>query len=421
MSGLSNYLAASKSTLIDSLDFSGNAPVADYVQERKQSTFFASGGNQYSASGVRQLRFSLNTVNGFLDMSSVSFKATVTEKGGSKSVQFLGGNLGCMITQMNIYVAGVLVEEIRYHNRVEHMLERFLPENKRKHCYDQGFGFASGSEKGSDFVSTAVAAGTSQVVVWKPLASGIMSQKCYLPSMFLGSGGLVIELLLVGDAAACCDSSTNFSTDWEITDVRCLAEVCSVDSALLTSMSKALISGTELVIPFKSYATQLYSITSSAQQLVNARALTRVDQVLVTFHNADAATKKEVNHFYLADTGQAITCQTMVGERNFPDHKSEGITEFWYRLLNGLGVNTSNQSINITRQAYKDDSFVICVDTEAVPGQASGTGLSTHGAQMTINLENLSTDAAKLPTRAYVTTWHNCILSIGQDGCVFAN
>ena len=109
------------------------------------------------------------------------------------------------------------------------------------------------------------------------------------------------------------------------------------------------------------------------------------------------------------------------GRAQFPDHKCEGITEFWYRLLNGLGVNTSNQSINITRASFHDNSFVILTDTEAVPGQASGTGLSTHGAQMTINLENLSTDPAKLPTRAYVTTWHNCILSIGQDGVTFAN
>ena len=62
-----------------------------------------------------------------------------------------------------------------------------------------------------------------------------------------------------------------------------MAKVCTTDGAMLTSMSKALLNGTELTVPFKSYQTTMYSINAPSQQLVNARALTRVDQILLTF------------------------------------------------------------------------------------------------------------------------------------------
>ena len=127
---MEQVLAASKSALIDSLDFSGPPPVADYVNARQQSTFFPQGGNQYSPTGVRQIRFALNTVNGFLDMSTIAFQAVISEKAG-QPVQFLGGNWGCCVTEMRIYCAGVEVERIQYQNRLETQLERFMPSDKR--------------------------------------------------------------------------------------------------------------------------------------------------------------------------------------------------------------------------------------------------------------------------------------------------
>jgi hypothetical protein len=370
---------------------------------------------------VRQIRFALNTTNGFLDMSSIAFESTVTEKGGSNPIRFLGGNWGCMVSEMRIYAAGVECERIQYQNRLENMLERFLPWDKRAAIYNSGFGFVSGGLDGT-FVSDSMAHSTSQKVVWKPITSGLLSQKCYLPSMFLGSGGLVIELFLVGDPTECCDTSSGMSSSWELTDLRCYAEVCSVDNAMLTSLSKALLNGTELQIPFKSYQTTLYSINAPTAQLVNARALTRVDQILLSFHRklAETATLKELNYFYLSAHGQDISLQASIGERNFPDHKASNLSEHWYRLLNGLGVNSSNATLNISRPAYRSNSFVQCIDLEAVPGQAHGSGMSTHGAQMTFALEHLGTNSGDLPDRCYVTTWYNAILSIGQDGCTLA-
>ena len=352
-------------------------------------------------------------------MSTIAIQAKVTNTDGSNPLTFLGANLGCMVQEMRLYVAGVEVERISFQSRLETMLERFLPWDKRVAVYDSGFGYSSGGVEGQ-FVSAAIAAGGNTTVVWKPSTSGLLGQKNYLPSMFLGSGSLVIELMLCSSASDCVDTGSGKSQSWNLSDVRCLAEVCTVDGAMLTSMSKALLNGVELTIPFRSYQTTLYSINAPSQQLVNARALTRVDQILLTFHKSDGETLKELNNFYLSPQGQNLSVQASIGERNFPDHKCDNMSQHWYRLLNGLGVNSSNATINITKGRYATDAFVSCTDTEAVPGQAHGSGMSTHGAQCTFDLRDIGVNSSDLPTKAYLTVWHNAILSIGQDGCTLA-
>ena len=53
---MEQVLAASKSTLINSLDFSGNPPVADYVQSRQQIQIFPQGGLEVAANSQREKR-----------------------------------------------------------------------------------------------------------------------------------------------------------------------------------------------------------------------------------------------------------------------------------------------------------------------------------------------------------------------------
>ena len=185
-------------------------------------------------------------------------------------------------------------------------------------------------------------------------------------------------------------------------------------------MSSALLRGQELTIPFRSYQTTMYSINAPSQQLVNARALTRVNQILLSFHKSDGETLKELNNFYLSPQGQNISVQASIGERLYPDHRCDNLSQHFYRLLNGLGINSSNATLNITKSRYATDAFLSCTDVEAVPGQAHASGLSTHGAQMTFDLRDIGASSSDLPTKAFTTVWHEAILSIGQDGCTLA-
>ena len=305
------------------------------------------------------------------------------------------------------------MERIQFANRPEAMLQRFQPETKRVHAYDSGLRCSSGSISGN-FVVSAIAAGGRETVVWSPaLIAGLLSQKNYLPSAFCQ--GLVIGLMHVNTAAEVCDPGAGKSTSWSLSDVRLLCDTVSVDPSMLTSISRTLLSETELTILFKSYSTTVYSINTPSAQLVNAHAFTRLDQALLTFFKSEGATAKECNTFCLSPQGQDLSVQLQIGERLWPDNRCDNLAQHWHRLLQGLGFGSSNSTSTITKAKYASDSFVSPSDVECVPGQAGHSGTSTHNSQMVFDLRDMGANSADLPAKAYVTMWYNAIMTTGQD------
>ena len=65
------------------------------------------------------------------------------------------------------------------------------------------------------------------------------------------------------------------------------------------------------------------------------------------------------------------------------------------------------------------DCFFACQDLESVPGQAKFSGMSTHGASLTISLDNMGV-AAELPTQCMVTVVAEYMITIEQDGVSLA-
>jgi hypothetical protein len=81
-----------------------------------------------------------------------------------------------------------------------------------------------------------------------------------------------------------------------------------------------------------------------------------------------------------------------------------------------IGTANSSAVVNITATPFGSDSFVAATDLESVPLQAHGSGKSTHGAQLTLDLRSIGVDSNDLPTTAYVTCWFETIVEISQDG-----
>jgi len=392
--------------------------VADYVQSRSSIQVYPQGGNQYSPSGVKQMRFSITTTGPFVDFSSLALQAKITNNSSTSALTILGPGLGTMLQEARIFLGSVECERVSHYGRTEAMLQRLMPWEKRVQLYDEQLGYSAGSIAGDDFVSASIPAGGSKTVVWRPQALGLCQQANYIPTAFISGGGAILELLLANTAAEVCDSTG--SLDWSLSDVKLLVDCVTVDAAFLTSFSKHLLSGGSLTLNPKCYSTVMYSVNSPSMQLVHARAYTRVNTAFVTFYRADANTQKQCNTFYLAATGKDMSMQTQIGERVWPDHRCDNMRQFWHRLLHAIGVANSTSTVNITAGPYESDSFIAATDFEACPGQSHGSGMSTANSQMVIDLRDLGTGGADLPTTAFVTVWHEALIEISQDGVSLA-
>ena len=66
-----------------------------------------------------------------------------------------------------------------------------------------------------------------------------------------------------------------------------------------------------------------------------------------------------------------------------------------------------------TKAAYESDNLLMIFDMEKIPQQAM-SGMSTHGGNLTININGLgtSTDTA---SRLDIIIWHDCLAEL-PDG-----
>ena len=444
---MESLLAGTKDIgLIDSLDYSGPSGIASYIQRKEQVKWFPQGGNTYSPNGVRQLRFSLNTTGGFIDMSSLFMKVKVTNTGAAGAtpvnrIQFLGANCGLFFQEIRVYAGGVQIDSPQYYNRTEAALSLMSSAAKRRQEFDEGFGLEvdangvpTGTDKGTDFKSKPLDGGESRVVCWRPKALGLCNQHLYIPSHLIGAGGLVMEFLLVNDAAECCKtdqtstgSATHFfNSAWELSDVQMLADVVSVSPELNTSISKHLISGGSLTIPYKQYSSMLFTCTSEAsQQIVMARAFTRLCSFWLSFHKKDDdgphGEFKVCNGFDFPASFD-MRMRSKIGELSFPQHEIESVAEYWQRFLQGVGLaQSSAHSPGISLVGFQDHGFLAYQDVEAVAGQAYGSGLSTHGSQLTTELKNIALSSSDKPDSIFLSTYSEAIMEITADGVSYAN
>ena len=111
---MEQVLAASKASLINSLDYGSPGPIADYVTSTQQIQTFPQGSNVYSPQGVKQLWFFLRTQGAFVDMSTLSLQALFTNNSSTQSCTIFGPSLGTLIQEARIYMGNVEVERVNF-------------------------------------------------------------------------------------------------------------------------------------------------------------------------------------------------------------------------------------------------------------------------------------------------------------------
>ena len=437
--------------LIDGLSFKLN-PGASYITNRRSVTFFPTGGNDYSPTGVKVIRIVL-TGNDWVDPATFRMSFTLNNKdaGAGHLLRPLGGPWQ-FFRRVRLLIGGAVVEDIDFYNRCHEMFHCCTNGTTRDNDLAESFGQRVDSSTYYSTITgntTATAANylglppsTSRTVYFKPLL-GIFNQSKYLPIRY---APITLEFELVNSlldpiidpatdsrGGAAVWTANNCSTSWTINNVQAKMDVVTLDNVLDNEYAQHVLQGKSLPINYNTYISQLQSVLSSDIAVNITRALTRLKSVFITFDGPHTGSStdwipllKTTNNFIhpmnssaTYDSSKEMEFQIQIGSKLFPEYPVKSLGEAYYQLRKTLGIASSNwHSMNIAEAHYRNFRFIVGIDTEKVLA-AGFTGLNSKaGDLMTLKFKALSggTVATDLPQLMYVHLHADCILNIRDTG-----
>ena len=343
--------------LIDSLSFKlGNG--ASYVQERKSSTFWATGSNIYKAeSGVKVIRFQLNGDDGnWLDPSSVivQFELKNESTDTNKKLRPVSGP-HIWFKRLRVLAGAQVVEDIQQYGRTTELFKSLQNENVRDNEDIQGYGnrwdsstVMNAPADQQDDLLPQIRAGKSKVVNFRPFC-GLFMQTKYLPLKYMGNLILEFELCDINDAiitpatyAAPYDTvftAANCSNEWSISNCCVKCDICVLDNMLNNSYTQHLLSGKGLSINYSTYISQENSILGAGKTLSTQiiRAVSRLQRCFVSFYSSTSTgpyAKPTITFYHpnAEDIGtynpdKEVQFQLQLGSSLFPQYACSNLSE----------------------------------------------------------------------------------------------
>ena len=387
--------------LIDSFQFK-IPPGASYVTDRRTISYFTAGSNIYqSGSGTKIIRINL-TGDGWLDPSSIRLHYTLVNNNSTTGhmLRTIGGPWS-FFRRVRCLIGGALIDDIDYYNRVHEMMHICTTNNNRDNDDVEGFGYRWDS-KDVYGAFTAISmpgipASSSINACFKPLC-GLLNQNKFIPLMWcpltfefeVVSGATDAIVSPAGDTLALTFNTANTSTNWQIEDVRMIADVITLDSGLQNSYASHILSGQNLPINYSTYVSILQSVSFPNVNVSVTRSVSRLKTVFFNFdvdHTTVTSSQitsilKDWNSFQHAMNGGynntlEMEYQIQIGSKMFPEYPVRSINQAFYELKKALGIASSSfHSISPTRYQYQNDHFIAAVDCEKII-EAGFTGLNT--------------------------------------------
>ena len=120
------------------------------------------------------------------------------------------------------------------------------------------------------------------------------------------------------------------------------------------------------------------------------------------------------------DKDYELEFQMQIGSKLFPEYPIRSISESFSQLKKCLGILGSNfHSVSITPLQYRNNSFIIGIDTEKALG-ASYTGINTRSGDLLsvrVKAQDKSVlTADKMPDQMHVILHSDCVLEIADNG-----
>ena len=299
---------------------------------------------------------------------------------------------------------------------------------KRLDMAQLGFGTAAAATSGSYFVDEAhdaatIAASGSKRVYMRFDLSGLFAQHRWIPLFALGGQGLQIQLSLApaNQAMIISNAGTTYSQGYTLSDIRLLSDMCSLSGELQESFNAALLNGTSLKMPIKSWeciTNYLPADSSGSFDIAVSKNYTRLATMFAVFNQnppADNSGKAKLVNTNYFPTAQAeeVSYHLAMGSRRVPDNDVRGTSESWYRLQGALGLyNSLAHSTSVDLASYKSDCFCVGICVEKLPMvSASGENLST-GQTIFLKIKGMGTDSSDVPRQARICAHFEKVISI---------
>ena len=413
----------------------GLDPQGSYVTARRQSTTF-SNVNSASPAGVKTITINVGSASEWLDPSTVllcmQINNTDATSTGHLALWPATPGAECLFSRLQIRLGSTLVEDIQEYGKLSHLMHQ-LSQSPQKRLEQGHLGFgtqaataAGGYSLTGQHDARTIPADGSKKVYMKFDLSGLLSQSKWCPLFALGGQGLQIQLTLAdaNQAVITADNGVNYSQSYTLTDIRLLADMCSLNGELQESFNAALLNSTSLKIPVRSWeilVNYLPADSSGSFDVAISKNYTRLATLFAVFNQnppGDNSGKAKLVNTSYCPGGTAIEnleYALHLGSRRIPDNNVRGTSESWYRLQGALGVyNSLAHATSVDQDSYTSNTFAIGVDCERMPMvSASGENLST-GQTIFLKVKGMGTTSADVPRQCRVCAHFEQIISISD-------
>ena len=425
LSNMEHHAQSIDDALIGGLSYKLKAG-ASYVTNRRSVTYFAQGGNSYSSHGVKVMKFHL-TGDQWMDPSTFHVMLQVNNRDAEKPLKAVHWNPAVMFSRMRLLAGGSVVEDVSDANRLSLMLDALTSSDERTLRHTQGFAIPRDATESYDWPDV-IDANTSRIVMFKPLF-GLFKQEKLIPLRYCP---LQIELELVSSMTdAFVNNDGTHVANWDVTDIQCKLDLLTLDHSLENEYASHLLSGKSLPINFSTWNHTNQSTGNDKNFSAHiSRSLTRLKSIFITLQtpnaNAEHSHNKHVNQFWhpmitRRDAKYGFSAehqvQVQIGSKLYPEYPISGLAEAMSQLRKAVGNH-----FYIPEWKYRGYNYIIGIDTEKVPG-AGFTGINTKNGELLtinfkncVNLEDVGTNTALIPSRVFAALHYDAVLNIKSEG-----
>ena len=368
---------------MQSLDYKLKTSNTSYVTARHDVQYFPSSLSSFSPTTSRVCRIPLTSGASFIDPESIKIAFRVRNTDGTNPLAPATPNPACFVQRVQVFANGQRCDDINYYGRTVAVHDLLKGREYNRNKAMEGF-----DEVNDPRIARAVHQGGYADVLLRPTMVGILRCGKMLPPQL----NLVIEIefadattALWSENAGAHTSGATLSTDFEIQNVRVLASHV-LDSALVESFNRVLLSGRSLVFSCPTVHTQQSSVPNGVAEhnVTVARAFTDLlgqrrglQDPLAGQPGQDvapigAATQED----------SLLESQMQLGSLQYPHNPMKGASEHFHFLSVLAGTyDDTVRNIDIGRVGYLRHSFIAGFPTERVPKMPL-SGVSTRSGDL---------------------------------------